>query len=291
MSEPRKVAFKPRWPVTLSPEEEALVDNFTVSGSVPPEAPRIDTRILPRDRSCSLSLRSLGEVAELTQKLADFAGYDVIHGPNPDFADLRSLKSDLTNFTRLTSEPFEVGSFVIPASLQANPYILDHRTIETDKIAERFGDILSLLDREAAPTEVSVGSLQTLEALARVLKREATAIEFSTRNSDRKQLVNFEVSERFIGRVREVLVRRRPTQAQLETLVGRVTELDIVEGKLLLSVPDLSQRVKGSFSHMFTPTLLESLNQVVKLEGQVERNSKRPVMIHIHSVELIGTEG
>ncbi len=96
MPEPRKVDFKPRWPVTLSAEEEAAFAAFEGNGSLPSEPPRIDTRILPRDRSCSLSLKSLSEVTELTQKLADYAGYDVLLGPNPDFADLRSVSADLT---------------------------------------------------------------------------------------------------------------------------------------------------------------------------------------------------
>lgn len=65
------------------------MDAFEVSGILPTEPPPIDTRILPRGRSCSLSLRSVSEVADLTQKLADYAGYDAVHGPNPDFADLR----------------------------------------------------------------------------------------------------------------------------------------------------------------------------------------------------------
>ena len=94
----------------LSPEDAAMYDAFEGSGGLPTEPPRIDTRILPSDQGYSLSLRSLSEVAELTQKLADYAGYDVVYGPNPDFADLRSISADLTRLTRLTSEPF-AGEF------------------------------------------------------------------------------------------------------------------------------------------------------------------------------------
>jgi hypothetical protein len=229
-------------------------------------------------------------VAELTQKLADYAGYDAVHGPNPDFADLRSLSADLTRLTRLTSEPFVPGSFIIPAYLQADPLMVgegaNRRVVQTDDVARRFGEILTLLNNEVAPTGVSIGALQTLEALARVLNREATGIEFSTADSFRKPMVRFEVGERFILRVREVLVRRRPSQANLEMLEGRVTALDVVKGTLLLSVVNVPRRVKGNFSHMFTPSLLEALNRRVRLQGVVERRGKQPGVIHIHNVEF-----
>jgi hypothetical protein len=288
--EPRKVDFKPKWMTTLSPEQEAAMDAFEGSGSLPTEPPRIDTRILPHDQGYTLSLRSLSEVAALTQKLADYAGYDAVHGPNPDFADLRSLSADLTRLTRLTSEPFAPGSFIIPACLQADPLeVVDGQTrrrVETDDVARRFGEVLTLLDTESAPTGVSIGALQTLEALARVLNREDAGIEFSAADSFRKPLVKFQIGERFIGKVREVLGRRRPSQDKLEMLAGRVTALDVVQGTLLLSVQGLGRRVKSNFPHMFVPSLLEALNRQVKLQGIVERRGREAAVIHIHSVEI-----
>ncbi len=119
--------------------------------------PRIDTLVLPRDQGWSLSLRSLSEVAELTQKLADYAGYDAVQGPNPDFADLRTLSTDVMRLTRLTSDPSEAGSFLIPASLQAHPLEVAHgqsrRQVRTDDVVRRFAEILKLLDSESAVPE------------------------------------------------------------------------------------------------------------------------------------------
>jgi hypothetical protein len=293
--EPRKVQFKPRWPVTLSPEEEAEFNAFEGNGVLPTEPPRIDTRILPLDQSFCLSLRSLGEVVELTQKLADYAGYDAVHGPNPDFADLRSVSADLARLTRLSSEPFAPGSFIIPACLQAEPLEVTKaqtkRSVKTDDVAKRFGEILTLLDDEAASTGVSIGALQTLEALSRVLKREAAGIEFSTVDSFRNPLVKFQVDEPFICKVREVLGRRRTSEEKLESLEGRITALDVLEGKLLLTMPGGGPRVKGNFSPMYTPSLLEAFNRQVKLQGIVERRGKHAAVIHIHSVEIPEVEG
>lgn len=295
MREPKKVDFKPRWWTSVPPEDEAAMDAFEVSGSLPAEPPRIDTRILPRDGSCSLSLRSLGEVAELTQKLADYAGHDVVFGPNPDFADLRTLGADLTRLTRLTSEPFEAGSFVIPACLQADPLTVKDRAtpraVRTDDVVQRFGQILTLLEREVAPTEVSIGALQTLEALSRVLNREATGIEFSAATSFREPVVKLEIGERFIGRVREVLTRRRPSQEQLETLEGYITALDLSQGTLHLTVEGLRQRVRGNFSSLLTPPLMWALGQRVRLRGRVEWRGTKPSVIRVDQVELLDVDG
>lgn len=177
------------------------------------------------------------------------------------------MGADLTRLTRLTSELFEAGSFVIPASLQAGPLSVTdgqgRRVVQTDDVAQWFGEILTLLNNEVAPTGVSIGALQALEGLARVLNREAAAIEFSTADSYGKPLVRFEIGEKFIVRAREVLGRRRPSQEKLETLEGPVTALDVVEGTLLLTVEGVRRRVKGNFSHMFTPSLLEAQNRRV----------------------------
>ena len=294
MPEPKRVHFKPKWPVTLPPQEEAAFDSFAGNGSPPTEPPRIDTRIMPRGGGYRLSLRSLGEVAELTQKLADFAGYDVVHGPNPDFADLRSVSPDLTRLTKLTGEPFTEGSFVIPARLEADPLELTEapsvRRVDTDAVARRFGEILTTPDTQRAPTGVSIGALQTLGALNRVLRREASAIEFSTADSFAKPLMMFQVRETFIEKVRGVLASRRPSEDSLETLEGRVTALDVLRGTLLLTVPGTHDRIKGTFATLFTPTLLESLNRQVRVQGMVERKGRRIVGIQIHAVEAPDAE-
>ncbi len=145
------------------------------------------------------------------------------------------------------------------------------------------------MDSERAPSGVSIGALQTVEALSRVIKREATGIEFLTADSFRNPLVTFQVGESFIKKVRTVLDRRRPSQDKLETLTGRVTggvgcctvqvAADCREGVR-------SRYCGGDFSPMFTPTLLESLNRTVRLHGTVERKGKQPRIINIHTVEI-----
>ena len=108
------------------------------------------------------------------------------------------------------------------------------RLVPTDEVAKRFSEVLTMLDSESAPTGVSIGALQTLEAFARVLNREAAGIEFCTADSFRKPLVKFHIANQFIGKVREVLARRRPSQDELETLEGRSHGIGHCAGQITL---------------------------------------------------------
>ena len=57
------------------------------------------------------------------------------------------------------------------------------------------------MDKDKAPTSVSIGALQTLAALKRTLKREASAIEFSTADRFRKPMIQFSIENSFIDKV------------------------------------------------------------------------------------------
>jgi hypothetical protein len=79
---------------------------------------------------------------------------------------------------------------------------------------------------------------------------------------------------------------RRPTQARLETLEGKITALDLVEQKLILSLEPGGERVKGTFSTLFQPTLVECLGRAVRLQGFVQRRGRRALSIRVESVEV-----
>ena len=84
----KPVNFKPRWMQSLSPEDRVILANAPTLGDLPTEPPQVCTRILPRDHSCRLSAKTVSEAIDLTQNLVNYAGHDVYHGLNPDFADL-----------------------------------------------------------------------------------------------------------------------------------------------------------------------------------------------------------
>ena len=179
MNEPTKTDFQPRWYRNANPELRNALADFPANGSVPLEWTRIVTRVLPANGFNSLAAHTVSEVIDLTQKLAHYAAFDAIRGPNPDFADMRSMGAEVLDFSRLTIEPFEAGSFVIPARFESRDFLKSGETdkpISAESIANRFGTILESISTGEASNSISTGALQTVQQLNRTLKREASAI-------------------------------------------------------------------------------------------------------------------
>lgn len=290
MAEPKIVDFKPRWMRELTEEDRRILDEFGVSGSPAEVSPRINARLLPVGGSNRVSAKTLSEVIDLTQSIVQYAGYDIYHGINPDFADLRSLSAPLVNLTKLTVEPFEEGSFVIPARLEADPLAVEGaeqpRQVTAEDVVKRFDEILATLRDQPSASQVSIGAVQAVEALGRVIRREAEAIEFAAFDSLGQPRTPFRVDEGYIGRVRKVRESRRSTRAKLESLEGTLTALDIIAETLHLRLHPSGERVKGTFPILFQPTLVERLGRRVRLHGVVERSGKRLVSIRVESVEV-----
>jgi hypothetical protein len=294
VAEPKIVDFKPRWMRELTAEDRRILDDFAASGSVPPGPPRIHARLLPVGGSNLVSAKTLGESITLTQSIVQYAGYDVYHGVNPDFADLRSLSAPLVNLTKLTVEPFAEGSFVIPARLEAGPLAVEGeerpRQVTADDVIKRFDEILAFLREPSSAVQVSIGAIQTVEALGRVIRREAEAIEFVSIDTLGQARQPLRVDEVYVSRVQKVRESRRPAQARLETLEGQVTALDIREGKLQLSIEGRRRRVTGHFAMLFLPSLLASLGRTVRLHGHVQWQRGQPVSIQVVNAELPADE-
>ncbi len=289
MIEPKVVDFKPRW-MRDRTEADRVLDETPANGSLAEVSPRINARLLPLDGSPRLSAKTVSETIELTQAIVQYAGHDTYHGLNPDFADLRTLSPDVLSLTRLTIEPFGEGSFVIPARLEANPIGVvgaeGRRTITAEDVLLRFDEILDALRQPSTSAQVSIGAIQVVESLGRVIRREAAAVEFSSFDSLGQPRRSLRVDENYIARVNDVRRSRRPPQATLETLEGQVTALDIREGKLQLSIEGRRRRVIGHFTMMFLPPLLESLGRQVKLRGLVTWKNDKPIEIQIEDAEL-----
>ncbi|VTS07554.1 hypothetical protein [Tuwongella immobilis] len=105
MTEMKFTPFKPRWMRDLSAEDQRIFGETPSIGSLVEISPRINARLLPFGGSHKLSAKTLSDTLEHMQQVVQYAGYDVYHGVNPDFADLRSLSSEVVNLTKLTIEP------------------------------------------------------------------------------------------------------------------------------------------------------------------------------------------
>lgn len=289
MPDPKIVDFKPRW-WRDSPDKDPLPEEGPLAGSIPEGPPRVHTRLILPGHANGVSAKSLSETVELTQTIIQYAGCDAYHGVNPDFADLRSAGPAVFQLSKLTVEPFDEGSFVIPAKLDAveveAPSAEQPRKVSAQDVLNRFQTILTVFQKSQPVTEVSIGALQALEALGRVMRRENAVVEYSLFDTLSRPAPPLPVTLETIGRVSRVRAARRPSQGPLEMLEGRVTAIDIVDQELQLSLLDGGRRVKGTFSALFQPSLVVSLGRRVRLRGVVERRGRRPVAIQIESVEV-----
>src|SRR5712691_5180764 len=166
----------------------------------------------------------------------------------------------------------------------------ESRRVTAEDVVKRFDEILASLRQPSSATQVSIGAVQTVESLGRVIRREAEAVEFSSFDALGRPGQSLRVDEEYIGRVHKVRESRQPTRAKLETLEGQVTALDIREGKLQLSIEGRRRRVTGHFALLLLPSLLESLGRRVNLQGYVEWRRNTPASIQIVNTELMGDE-
>jgi len=232
----------------------------------------------------------LSEAIDLTQSIVSYAANDVFHGPNPDFADLRSLGSDLLQLSKLTIEPFEEGSFVIPARLEAEGIPGSKSVVTTQSVAERFVEMMSAFAQEKNASLVSIGAIQAIESLDRVLHREANAIEFESFGTSGAAFSRVTVDPDYIGRVRTLRTSRQPTLNVLDVIEGTITSLDIRENKLQLSMSTQTRRVTGTFSSLYLPSLLEALGRRVRLSGYVTRKGRTCISVNVTSATQISED-
>ena len=293
MNEPTKTDFQPHWYRNATPEMKDALAEFPSTGSIPLDWPRIVTRILPSSGLSSLAAHTVADVIDLTQKLAHYAAFHEIRGPNPDFADIRSMGADVLAFSKLTIEPFEDGSFVIPARFESPDFVqsdIEETKVSAEQVANRFGAILDDISTGNATSSISTGALQTVQQLNRALKKEASAIEFATFDSFERRSSFRTVDNAFMAHVEVVMNNRQPSTHKLDSLEGVVTALDIDQGELMLTIDGQNQRVKGRFYVMLHPTLLESLGQRIKLFGRVSYKKDQVAAVYIQQAEVLDSE-
>lgn len=288
--------FRPKW-IARGAADDPLLDDAPAIGSPAEVSPAIHARLVPLDGSNTLSARTLADTVDLLQTLVQYAGHDVCHGVNPDFADLRSLSAEVAGLARLRVEPFLEGSFVIPARLPAAPL---ERVDEvgrplaaatTEEVVRRFNAIFALVADQDSAAGISIGAIQAVESLGRVVRREAEAVEFTTFDAlGRPGAAPARVDAEFFVRVQKVKASRQATRAKLDSLRGRLTAIDIDSGALQLNVDGVRRRVRGHFPDQLLPSVVEALGRRVQLQGRVEWRGRTPLAIQILAVELVSDD-
>ncbi len=286
---------KPAWATELTDEEERILEAVPCLGSPPETAPRIDARLIPADGGYRVSAKTLVDTVSHMQQLVHYAGYDACFGPNPNFADLRALRPEVLTVARLTIEPFAEGSFVIPTRLESEAVSFatedGRRQVTAESVAHRFNEILEHVGHRSLASDVSAGAIQAIESFGAVLRREIAAIEFSSYDGKGEgKLAPRVIDANFLTRAMRVKQERQIVYDETETLEGKVTALDIHEGKLQLSVDGQRRRVRGTFDMMFLPSLMEILGQRMRLTGYVQWKSGAPATIRILTAQTLAED-
>jgi hypothetical protein len=119
MPESNYVEFAPAWLQRNAGHPE--IEETPCTGSQPEYAPRLPIRLFPSNISNSLSALTLSQTVACTQKILNYVSYEVVNGIQHYFSDLRSINEGVASLGKLSIDPFEEGSFVIPARLPAEP--------------------------------------------------------------------------------------------------------------------------------------------------------------------------
>lgn len=287
MSDPQPIGFVPKW-FRNEPAERIEEISGSAFGDPPPDFPRLVARIVPRNGTCTLSAKSLAETLQLEQNLVQYAARDVVYGLNPDFADLRSLKDAVLQFGRLTVEPMQEGSFVIPARLESEPLPFgegsENRPFRTEEVLHRWIEIVNCIRSPERAASVSMGALQTLESFGRLLDREAEFVEFTPYDDLRTELETTKLDPAAIDGFRTLLRRRKATDRPLERVRGRLTALDTDTNKFRLAVPNQSQRSDGTCMAFHMHWMRDRLGSEIELDCFVERRRNRIAYLTVHRV-------
>lgn len=274
------VDFKPKWPKDSS----FVLPDVPMTGSEPPYEPRLPTRLLPSDGGNRISVNTLTDTAKITQRVLQYVGHDLAHGTHIGFSDLRTLDSQVALLAAMKIEPFEEGSFVIPAVLSEKPIQIGEKTFNGRNVLERFSEIMAMIEESKNP-KTSIGLLQSVHELGRIVRREAEIEYWPSWSSSFSRI---RVNERFLKNAAEAKESLRGVSIIPDQVEGRLVGLDIVKGTLRITwSQDNRMTVSGTFEDLMQPILMSSLGENVRLWGVIEFRRRKPHHIRTFTVERI----
>jgi hypothetical protein len=288
------VDFVPRWARNKTNDLSATEDTPN-TGMQPPLAPKLPARIVPRDNGHTISAKTLTETVEITQKLLWYASYDAVHGVDTDFSDLRRVESPIFELGRLYIEPFESGSFVIPAELKEGPFSIPTNEGRQDFYASAvLGRFVAIMDNVLdgrADANVSIGALKEIKSLTGILGREADRIEFrpvgfpGALTSPRE----IRVDVKYLEKASSLVLSRQERVSKPSYLEGRLVAVDLLtkkqdDKKKMKVILPTGQVVDGFFLPLLTGEMVKCLNKRVRVEGTVTFIRGVPIRIDAISV-------
>jgi len=286
---PRHPNSIPKWAiraaqdgVTADLEECAYIGVEPLS-----KTPRLPTRVLPENGSSSLSAISTADLILLNQRMMQFVGFDLAYGIQ-QFNDLRQLPADLRKLTRIRIEPFQEGSFIIPAVLENEP--VDVMTGSGKKrytghdIIEKFAEVLHGIERHGAGYATSIGMRQSLRDLAPILRREKANVEYQP--STRVSLDPIFVTADLLKDLETAYVAMVVQSTATQKIEGLVTEVDLAKGTFHLHL-DGGDTIEGRYSDFIRNVAPSILGQRVICNGQVQSKNSVPYFISAFDIEVV----
>ncbi len=270
----RRPSFRPAWLSSGSPFDSG--DDAPPIGVRRDFTPVVRIRLIPYDAGHTITAQTLSDTVACTQRIFTYASLEVARGgPQPSFADLRTVGSDIERLGKLFIEPFDEGSFVIPARLTEAPVEIEtaegKKQFDGRDVLWRFTEVMHGV-RENANYQTSIGLLHAVEDLGRIVRREAESIQYNARIvrdtgiAEADAPVNVDLD--YINRIAESVKHRESPIESPEVLCGRLTAVDVSEGRCkLLCQP--RQEIPGSFTPFMQERMVQLLNKRVKLIGQV----------------------
>jgi hypothetical protein len=274
MSDRRFVDFEPAWLKSKSAARDFLADTPAL-GVIHASAPKLPTRIVPRDGGNTISVLTLIDTVAATQRILNFASYEAIYGVHLDFSDLRSLESHVLELAKMHVEPFEDGSFVIPASLGQDGFGV---TVEGTKkelypadVLSRFVDMMDGVARDGPRFQACIGAIQAIEELGKVLRREAATIEyypigFGGYCQSPKRI---HVDQAYVDLVSAARKSRQDPRIKPDHLEGTLTAVDLIRGTFKVKTEE-RQTISGTYTPFMEDRMISSLGRPVRLFGDAE---------------------
>lgn len=289
--------FLPKWARTE--EDRELLSNMPDVGVAPDPVPSLATRILPIGGGSRISAATLSDAILLKQRIINYATYEVVRGIDPTFADLRKIDEECLLLARLDFEPFDEGSFVIPAELRAAPIPVkrDGATllVSTTDVIERFNEVLRDLPDKGIDMNVSIGLLTEINAFGKLLKREVESVEFTTMLPQetmldtRRKSARHCVDANYLARVESIRkTRQRIQKIAGVPLVGTLVAVDFENHKLKIRLDAHAQTtIIGTFLPPLERSLLSNLMRKAQFIGTVTFDDRTPRHIDVVKVEAI----
>jgi len=287
--------FRPKWART--PEDRELFSNMPDVGHVVEPVPSVATRIVPVGGGSCISAATLSDAVLLKQRIMNYASYEVVRGIDPSFSDLRKIDEQCLQLGRLDFEPFDEGSFVIPAELRSDPLSIqtDGRTymISAVDVVERFNHVLRELPQKGIDLPVSIGLLSEINELNKLLKREVASLEFvtvlppDTERGLSRRSARHASSNEYLARIDSIRKTRQHIEKRSgNSLKGTLVAVDCERRKIKIRLDsEGNATVPGTFLPPLEKDLVANLMKKAEFIGQVKYQLGAPK--HIKLVKLV----